>query len=258
MKSRFFPALFALPATAGICAAYLKAMHISHSEAGAFEAIVGEAASVGFSAVCIIAVLMALVAAFILKNGVAFRSGKTEAAAKAALSVCAVLILAYAGTLLISLRNGFEAITLILGLLSIYCAVSFFVMAKHSLAVCDSVAYCVCSAVPVFWACFLIVISFREKISNPIISEYVTLIFAYISILLFAYSLAAKILGKKKTGVMVFACFSGLFFILVELLTPLFLIGKVNLLSAYSAKELLVQVAFLLMMPSVTIHILKK
>ena len=257
MKSKFFPSFFALPITAGVCGAYLHSHRLAYS-----FGIVGEGiatpAGYGFAAIFAIAFFFALTSAFILRGGVEFKSEKVDSFASAALSVAAVPMLLYAGVLFFSLSEKFDLITLVLGLFSVYAAIAFLVMGKYKLSERDSVSYWVCSAVPVFWACFVIIVSFREKIANPIIYEYVTLIFSYLAILIFSYANAGCLLGKKRSGTAVFACFAGLFFIIVELVSPLFLIGEMPVSTLYNIRELLPQLAYLILMPPVMIKIIKK
>lgn len=258
MKNKLFPILFAFPVTTGICGAILRAYQFRNAfdpQTGILKS--GEPATYGFIAVCIIAALMAVIAAFLLKSGLEIKSNKFESVLTAAMSVSAVVILAHAGIILFSLRDEFDLTQLILALFSIYCAVSLLVMGKYHMAELNSTVYCVFSAVPVFWACFLLILTFREKISDPVISNYVPLIFSYICILFFTYAMAAHILGKKKKHVAVFACFLGLFFILTELLSP-FLLKELSAFDTAKIREFLPQLAFLILMPCTCAQIVRK
>lgn len=258
MKNKLFPILFALPVTAGICGALLRASQLRYAydaETGILRS--GEPVTYGFVAVCVIAALMAVIAAFLLKRGVEIKSERVSGAASISLFAAAVIILAYAGMILFSLCEKFDTTQLVLALFSVYCAVALIVLGKYRLCERDSTAYCVFAAVPVFWACFMLVLSFREKISDPIIANYVPLIFSYIAILFFCYSIAAHVLGKNKQHIAVFSCFIGIFFILVELLCPLFA-GEYVTIDAARVREGLPQLAFLILMPTVMAQIVKK
>ncbi len=258
MKNRLFPSLFALPVVTGICGALLRASQLKDAydaETGILRS--GEPVTYGLVAVCVIAALIALLAAFLLKNGVEIKSAKFQKGLSVSTAVSSALVLVYAAMTLYTLLDEFATPTLILGLISVYCAVAFLVLAKYSFAERDDVAYCVFSAVPAFWACFMLILAFRDKISDPIIANYVPMIFSYLSILMFCYSVAAHILGKNKKHVAVFTCFFGIFFILMELLSPLFAGGLVEI-NAATIRYLLPQLAFLLLMPAVTAHIIKK
>ena len=258
MKNKLFPVLFALPITTGICGALLRALQLRNSydpAAGILEG--GDPSGYGFSAVCIIAFLMALIAAFISKRDAGMRTKGCNKATEFSLFVSSGILLVYAGMVFFSLQAGFDTTKLVLALFSVYCAVSLLVFAKYSLSERDSTAYCVFSAVPSFWACFMLILAFREKTSEPIISLYLPLILSYVSILLFCYALAAHLLGKDKRHVAVFSCFFGIFFILVDLLSLLFA-GEYLPFGTEKISELLPELAFLVLMPSVTAHILKK
>ncbi len=167
--------------------------------------------------------------------------------------ISAFLILAYAGMLAFSLREKLEPVEIVLALLSLYSAVSLLVIGKYNLAERDSTAYCTFAAVPVFWACFMLIIAFREKIADPVISNYILLIFTYIAILFFAYAIAAHLLGKNKKHVAVIACFMGISLILTDVISS-FIIGDISL----RLKELLPGLAFLIIMPPATFEIIRK
>ncbi len=258
MKNKLFPILFAFPVTTGICGAILRAYQFRNAfdpQTGILKS--GDPATYGFISVCIIAAFMAVIASFLLKSGIEIKSKKFDSLLTVAMSVSAVFILAHAGIILFSLCDEFDLTQLILALFSVYCSVSLLIMGKYRMAERNSIAYCVFSAVPVFWACFLLILTFREKISDPVISNYVPLIFSYICILFFTYSMAAHILGKKKKHVAVFACFLGLFFILTELISPFLSKGLVAF-DTTKICEFLLQLAFLILMPCTCAQIVRK
>ncbi len=258
MKNKLLPSLFVLPIVTGICGALLRASQLVHAydrETGILKS--GEPVTYGLIAVCIIAALIAILAAFLLKNGAEIKSGRLGKGLIVSGVVSSVVILIYAGMTLFSLFDEFDATELVLGLFSVYCAVSLLVLSKYSFAERDSTAYCVFSAVPSFWACFMLILAFREKISDPIIANYVPLMFSYLSILMFCYAIAAHVLGKNKKHVAIFSCFFGIFFILMELISPLFAGGTVTV-DADSIRYMLPQLAFLILMPCTTAQILKK
>ena len=258
MKNKLFPSLFALPVVTGICGALLRASQLRHAyDAETGILLSGEPSTYGLVAVCIIASLIALLAAFLLKNGVEISSRRFRKGLFVSAAAASALLLIYAAMTLYTLLDEFSVPTLILGLISVYCAVAFLVLAKYSFTERDDVAYCVFSAVPAFWACFMLILAFRDKISDPIIANYVPMIFSYLSILMFCYSVAAHILGKNKKHVAIFTCFFGIFFILTELLSPLFAAGLVEI-NAENIRYLLPQLAFLLLMPTATAEIIKK
>jgi len=257
MKNKLFPVLFALPITTGICGALLRASQFTHAydpQTGILKN--GEPVTYGLLAVCIIAVLMAIIAAFLLKRGVEFNTVHLPLFVKASMSLSSVVILIYAGITFFSLRENFDAAKLVLGLFSVYTSVALLVMGKYQLSERESTAYCIFSAVPAFWACFMLILTFREKISDPIIANYVPLMFSYISILFFSYSLCAHVLGKSKKHIAVFFCFVGIFFILIEALSLIFA-GDYITYNADKLRELLPQIAFLILMPATTAQMIQ-
>ncbi|MBQ8004630.1 MAG: hypothetical protein IJ299_06030 [Oscillospiraceae bacterium] len=256
MKNKLLPSLFILPVVTGICGALLRSSQLIHAydhETGILKS--GEPVTYGLVAVCVIAALIAVLAAFLLKNGAEIRSLKLGKGLLMSGAAASAVIIIYAGMLFFSLFDEFDATSLILALFSVYCAVSLLVLSKYSFAERDSTAYNVFSAVPAFWACFMLILAFREKISDPIIANYVPLMFAYLAILMFCYAMAAHVLGKNKKHVAVFACFFGIFFILMEIVSP-FIAGTVP--NAESIRYMLPQLAFLILMPCTTAQILKK
>ncbi len=254
MKNKLFFILFAFPVTSGLCAATLRSniIKISAEEVSSLSHVMH-----GLTAVCVIAFLMALIAAFVLKDGVTFSSSFPSRTLPSFLSITAAIILIYAFLTLLPLRYEFDAARLILALLSVYCSVALLVLGKYKFAMRDDTSYCIFSSVPVFWVCFVIILAFRSKVSDPVISNYAFLMLSYISILFFCYSITAHILGKKKKGVAVFSCFIGIFFILTELFSLLFA-GKYATLSLDEIRNLLPLFAFLITMPVATAEILKK
>ncbi len=252
-KLKFLPILFLLPLTAGLCGASLRTTQLKQS----VETAASSPSFYGLIIVCIIALLMAVIAAFLLKNGIEYTSVFLTKALPIASFVGAAIILVYVGGLVLSLIESFSTLTLIIALLSVYACVSFIALGRYRLGERENTPYCIFSAVPVFWICFVLIITFRGKIADPTISNYVFLILAYISVLFFGYATCAHVLGKKRKHVAVFSCFVGIFFILVELLSPLFGNGY-SLLTRSEIGELLPLLAFLVIMPFYTAEIVRK
>lgn len=241
MKKLYFPFL-ALAALFGIAGAFLRANLLENAKE--------------------LAPLWILLAAALVIStvfAIFFKKSKAEIAESRRntclfpFAISALLILAYAGMLAFSLREKLEPVEVILALLSLYCAVSLLVIGKYNLAERDSTAYCTFAAVPVFWACFMLIIAFREKIADPVISNYVLLIFAYIALLFFAYGIAAHLLGKNKKHVSIIACFMGISLILTDIGSSV-IIGD----AATRLREIIPELAFLVMMPFATFEIIRK
>ena len=240
MKKKLLPFLFILPIALGLVGAYARATALAADAKGS-------ALLTGVSIAAV--VIFAAAAVFLRKERRGLGGG--EKAGKAAFTVAGFIMLVSAFITLFEVYQKYELLKLVFALLTVYCSVSLIVLGKYSLAPRDSIAYCTMSAVPVFWACFLLIITFRERISNPIIYEYVFLMFAYICILLFAYSLAGEILGKNRVVFGGFAALAGTYFIITEALAPY--IAKALSAGAYEAAlfspELLFKIAFLILMP---------
>lgn len=254
MKNKLFPVLFAFPITAGICAASIHSTQLRHLEKADISAF---PLTYGLIAVCCIAIFMALIAAFLLKNGISFSPKFMSVALPVSMWAGAVFILLYAFFTLLPLRYEFRATDLILALFALYSAISLIVLGKYRIADRDSAAYSVFSCVPTFWAAFMTILTFRNNVTEPVILNYVFLVLSYISILFFSYSLAAHALGKGKKTVAVFSCFMGIFFIIVEVLSPILAIGF-EAFDLQKVTEILPMVAYLLFMPFATAEILKK
>ncbi|NLG53197.1 MAG: hypothetical protein GX541_04400 [Clostridiales bacterium] len=116
----------------------------------------------------------------------------------------------------------FEISMLIFGFLTIYGAASILIIGLMQLENRDNALYAVFASVPVFWACYSLILLFRERISDPIILDYIYVLFAYISILLFTYTLTGFVFGKDR---IVIATLSGgmcVYLCAIELLSPVF------------------------------------
>lgn len=254
MKNKLFPVLFAFPFTAGICAASIFSTKLRYLEG----AVSSETPlTQGLIAVCCIAILMALISAFLLKNGIEYSTKLMPGALSVSMWFGAGCLLIHAFLTLLPLRYEFHATQLILALFSLYGAVSLIVLAKYRLCERDSSAYCIFSAVPSFWAAFMTILTFRNNVTEPVILNYVFLVLAYISILFFSYSLAAHVLGKGKKNVAVFSCFMGIFFILTEIIGTI-LAGGFEAITLKRLTEFLPMIAYLVFMPFATAEILKK
>lgn len=174
---------------------------------------------------------------------------------KISFSVSAVIVLVFAFLKFLELRDGLVITTLILALFSVYCSVSLFALGKYKMAERSSVSYCIFASVPVFWACYLIVLLFREKIPDPIVLDYVFSIFSYILVLMIAYGISANVLGKGRRRLTSFVCFIGMAVMMTELLSPLagnlFFGGEFEF-SLEKLSEWLPILAFLVLIPAVS------
>ncbi len=259
MKNKIFPLVLFFPIVAGICGAFLRGAQFTE----AFETSGGFiSSSTPFANGLLILTLLV----FGIAAGAALLFTKWLKPSKRTLPkinisiplwIAAVIILAYAILIVTTLSENFSVVNLILALFSVYCAASLFILGKYKLKELESSAYCVMSAVPVFWACFMLILTFREKISDPVIWDYVFHIFAYLSVLFSTYSIAALALGKRKPTITVFTCFCSIFFFLIELISPFISENNIDLNIA-KITELLPSLAFLILIPFVTTEALHK
>lgn len=258
MKNKIFPLVLFFPAVAGLCAAILRGAQFRDAEN--LDGFISGSTPYAYGLV----ILCALVFAIAIGSAVLFtkwiklrKSDMPGIGVALPFCVASIIILVYAGFIFLSLKAEFNAINLILGFFSLYCSVALFILGKYRMAERDTSAYCIISSVPVFWACFMLILTFREKISDPVIWDYVFHIFSYLSILFSAYSIAAHALGKSKKGVAVFSCFCGIFFFLIEIVSP-FVSGNAAELTTEKITELLPQLAFLILVPFTTIETFRK
>lgn len=259
MKNKTFALVLLLPLVAGICGAFLRGAQFTEAFENSDGFISGSTPFAnGLLILCILVFAMTTAAALLFTKYL--KPSKRDTSKRSitiSLWIAGSIILIYALLILKTLADGFTVINLILALFSVYCSVSLFILGKYKLKELESSAYCIMSVVPVFWACFMLILTFREKISDPVIWDYVFHIFAYLSVLLSTYSIAAHALGKKKVGVTVFTCFCGIFFFLTELISPFLSGGNIELNLA-KVTELLPSLAFLILIPFVTAEVLNK
>lgn len=259
MKNRFFPLILLFPAVAGLCGAFLRGEQLKEAYTLNNGFISGNSSfAVGLLILCSLLVLIAIGAGFLFTKW--FKPSNQDIPkinVFLPFLISGTIILIYAGFVFFDLFEEFSLLKLILGLFSVYCAVSFFVLGRYKMAERENTAYCIISAVPVFWAAFVLILTFREKISDPVIWDYVFNIFAHLSILFTAYTITAHTLGKDKRGITIFTCFCSIFFFLIEILSP-FVSGQNISIGIAKITELLPQLAFLIIAPFITIEVFRK
>ena len=259
MKNKIFPLVLLFPAVAGLCGAFLRGQQIKDAYTYANGFISGSTSfSNGLFILCVLIFAIAIGAAFLFAGWLNLsKQDMPKINISIPLNISAVIILIYAGCIFKTLIDGFSAINLILALFSVYCSISLFALAKYKMKERESTTYCVMAAVPVFWACFMLILTFREKISDPIIWDYVFHIFAYLSVLFCTYAIAAHTLGKGRNRITVFTCFCSIFFFLIELVSPFLSNGNIKFDIA-KITELLPSLAFLILIPFITMEAFRK
>ncbi len=259
MKNKIFPLVLLFPVVAGLCGAFLRGQQIKDAYTYANGFISGSTSfASGLLILCVLIFAIAIGSALLFTKWLKLsKQDMPKANISIPLQISACIILIYAVFIFKTLVDSFSAINLILALFSVYCSTSLFVLAKYRMVERESTAYCVMAAVPVFWACFMLILTFREKISDPVIWDYVFHIFAYLSVLFSTYAIAAHTLGKYKKGFTVFSCFCGIFFFIIELVSPFICDGNI-VLDLTKITELLPSLAFLILIPFVTMETFKK
>ena len=112
-------------------------------------------------------------------------------------------------------------------ILYIHCALTFVtaaalaVLGLRGLRWSANSAYSVCGILPVLWACFSLILIFRERIADPIIADYVFLLFAFVCILLFTYAQAGYVYRRNRLRVALCVTVLGVYFCVIELFAPL-------------------------------------
>lgn len=259
MKNKIFPLILFFPAVAGLCGAFLRGEQIKEAYEVSGGFISGSSSfAYGLLILCALVFLIAIGAAFLFTKWIVLsKNDVPKVNVFFPFWISGAIVFAYAVMVLFTLFDSFSMINLILCIFSAYCAVSLFALGRYRMSERENTAYCVMSAVPVFWAAFMLILTFREKISDPVVWDYVFNIFSYLSILFSAYAIAAHTLGKDKRIITLIACFCSIFFFLIEIFSPFVSGGNISLNAAKIA-ELLPQLAFLILMPFVTIEIFRK
>jgi len=138
-------------------------------------------------------------------------------------SACAsfCILFALSGYELYSYMQSRVVTDLIFGVLTLLCSVAQLFLGLKRLEARDNMAYNIFAAIPTFWTCYALILIFRQRISDPIISDYVYLLLAFVCILLFAYAQCGYIFGKNRAKVAIFTGALTVFFSTVELFAPI-------------------------------------
>lgn len=108
----------------------------------------------------------------------------------------------------------------VLAILTVLCAVSIAITGIQCLKSNDNAIYSLFAILPVFWACFSLILVFRDRIADPIIADYIFLLFGFICILLFLYTQAGYIYRKNRLRLSVITAMLGTYFCSIEVLAP--------------------------------------
>lgn len=171
----------------------------------------------------------------------------------------ALVLLAYGGYELYLYMQSRELTGAIFGVLTLACAVSILIVGIKGIEMRENSIYNTLAAIPTFWACYCLILIFRQRIADPIISHYVYLLLAFVCILLFAYSQCAYAFGKDRLCVAYIAAPMGIYFCVIELLAPIIgdLINPGSVFIRASLQEAAPLLAFALYMPAALWEIMK-
>lgn len=144
-----------------------------------------------------------------------------------------------------------EITSLIFGILTLLCSISQLFLGIKRLEMRDGTVYNMFAAIPVFWACYALILIFRQRISDPIISDYFYMLLAFVCILLFVYAQCAYVFGKNRQRIAILTGTLAVFFCAIELFAPLFagLMSPDSLFMRPTLEECAPLAAFLIYIP---------
>ena len=203
-----------------------------------------------FFALCIIAAAVCILASLWLCRSRA-HSARKVSALPAAGCVCALILLIAAGQVLYGYMLSRTVADLIFGVLTLLCAAAVALTSLKGLSMRESAVYNTLAAIPTFWACYALILIFRQRVSDPIVADYFPLLAAFICILLFSYALCAYIFGRNRRFTAAASATLGIFFCAGEVLSPLFaaLIAPEAAILRAAPHEALAMAAMLVFMP---------
>ncbi len=201
------------------------------------------------SALVIICVILFLIFAFRFKPGEPHGSASPALMPAACASFC--VLFTFSGYELYLYMQTREITSLIFGILTLLCSVSQLFLGIKHLEIRDNTVYNIFAAIPVFWACYALILIFRERISDPIISDYIYLLLAFVGILLFVYAQCGYVFGKSRQRIAIVSGALAVFFCTLELFAPLFtsLLSPDSLFMRPTLEETAPLVAFLIYIP---------
>ncbi len=247
------------PIVMGIIAAWLRAYELCYVYDATSELPLNPSAVTPVLAGITCALVIAYVAAALRKKVCAVQSSQPGKAISVLSCISSVILLVYAGYELYMYMQSREITGAIFGVLTLACAVSLLIVGIKGFEMRESSVYNVLAAIPTFWACYCLILIFRQRISDPIISHYIYLLLAFVCILLFAYALCGYVFGRNRLRIAAVTAPLGVYFCIIELLAPF--IGDVMSPGAVfiraSVQEAAPLLAFALYMPAALWEIMK-
>ncbi len=205
--------------------------------------------SPALSALVVICVIIFFV--FALRSKPLEPHGSASPALMPAACASFCVLFAFSGYELYLYMQTREITNLIFGVLTLLCSVSQLFLGIKHLEMRDSTVYNIFAAIPVFWACYALILIFRQRISDPIISDYIYLLLAFVGILLFVYAQCAYVFGKNRQRIAILTGAWAVFFCTLELFAPLFagLMSPESLFMRPTLEECAPLAAFLIYIP---------
>lgn len=164
-------------------------------------------------------VICAIVAILVCKGGIAKCEKKKHPVFIAASLLGSAVMLALAA-LYFNAEPIPQTVTYIHCAITLLCAGAFAFLGIRELSANTNPVYSFFAATPVFWACFSLIMIFRERIADPIIADYIFLLFAFICILMFLYAQCGYVYRKNRFLVAAISAAFGTYCCVIEVLAP--------------------------------------
>ena len=225
MKMKSYIPAFA--AAAGVVGAVLRGLNLHTGyEEGTCLPIPGNVPQIALVVLSILAVLAFLVLSRQFKEqaGVPFeRAFGCGSTLYKTIAVCTGLVMCAAGVyglyLLVTNRGGAPDGTLAgllpmipLWLLAILTMASFVVLASAQAHGSITESRAIFSVIPMFWACFDLIITFKDNGASPFVSLYAFELFAAIALVFAFYAVAGFLYARSNPARFVFTASLGVFF----------------------------------------------
>ncbi|MDR1736552.1 MAG: hypothetical protein LBR85_06775 [Oscillospiraceae bacterium] len=222
---------------AGVIAFILRALSLT-GEYDAQTGLVGRGAPFDTALAILCAAVFAALMLFVPKERKK-RPKSTMPLAFAALEILAAGALAASGV--VSLVRFFgsgtpdsgRVATLVLGVLSILAAAAIDLLAQMMIKKPLASNYGIYLTVPVFWACYNLILDFWKHSGSPVLSDYAYMLFAFVAVTLAVFGASARFYqGSGVNRLMPVFAASGVVFSLVALCGPAMKLIAPNSLSA--------------------------
>lgn len=218
MHRRYLLPAFSL--LSGLCGAAVRACELAR----AFEPetgfkIPGEPTSIIMSAFTVAAIIVFAVMSALtggrLKEGLRTLPGDKSASAKVMVIASAFMLFGAAMFDLSFNGEGLPLSRIILVIFAIFSAASILVRIAK-----PGKGYSLFSLVPIFWCCYWLIIIYRERSVDPVVTDYAYELFAVVASALFFYGAAGYDFGIRKIRLNVFYASTAVYLSTVTLIGP--------------------------------------